>query len=79
MRGAARAWLIAAGAALLACACGQKGPLYLPDKGGTVVTSKPAARQTQPATPATAAPGAAAPPVLKPADKDKDQDQPPKP
>ncbi len=87
MSGAARAWLIAAGAALLTGACGQKGPLYLPDKGGTVVTSKPAATQARPATPATAAPAAAAPaaltpaapPALKPADKDKDQDQPPRP
>jgi len=39
--------------ALLSCsvlsgmaACGQKGPLYLPDKGGTVVT-KPAGNPTQ--------------------------------
>jgi predicted small lipoprotein YifL len=87
MRGAARAWLTAAGAALLTCACGQKGPLYLPDKGGTVVTRTPAATQAQPATPAGAAPAAAAPAAAtpaapqppKPADKDKDQDQPPKP
>jgi hypothetical protein len=86
MRGAARAWLTAAGAALLACACGQKGPLYLPDKGGTVVTSTPAATQAPPATPASAAPGSAAPAAATPAappapkpDKDKDQDQPPKP
>jgi predicted small lipoprotein YifL len=60
---------MAAGAALIACACGQKGPLYLPDKGGTVVTSTPA----QPTTPASATP--------KTGDKDKDpdQDQQPKP
>lgn len=62
MRDAAGVWLLAAGAALLVGGCGQKGPLYLPDKGGKVVTSAPAA------TPATAAP-------VKPADKDKDKDQ----
>jgi predicted small lipoprotein YifL len=69
VRGALRVWLMAAGAALIACACGQKGPLYLPDKGGTVVTSTPA----QPTTPASATP--------KTGDKDKDpdQDQQPKP
>jgi predicted small lipoprotein YifL len=30
--------------------CGQKGPLYLPDKGGEVVT-RPGGGQPQPATP----------------------------
>jgi len=74
MKGAARAWLPAAGAVLLVCGCGQKGPLYLPDKGGKVVTSPPAATAAQPAAPAPATPAAP-----KPADKDKDQDQPPKP
>ena len=84
MRDASRAGLTAAGAALLLCGCGQKGPLYLPDKGGKVVTSTPAATATQPAAPATAAPAAAAPAAttpatpatVKPADKDKNQDQP---
>ena len=71
-------WLIAAGAALLATSgCGQKGPLYLPDKGAAVVTSAPAAGQAKPAPPATAP--AAAPATPKPEDKDKDQDSPPKP
>lgn len=81
MRVALRAWLTAAGAALLVCGCGQKGPLYLPDKGGKVVTSTPAATPAQPAGPATAAPATAtptAPAAPKPA-ADKDQDQPPKP
>lgn len=32
------AWLLAAGAALAAAGCGQKGPLYLPDKNAAVVT-----------------------------------------
>ena len=70
MRQARRAWLTAAGAALVVGGCGQKGPLYLPDKGGKVVTSTPAATAAQPAAPATAA---------KPAGQDKDKDQPPKP
>jgi predicted small lipoprotein YifL len=74
-----RAWPLLALAALAAGACGQKGPLYLPDKGGRVVTSPPAASQPQPAAapPATAPP--AAPGTPKPTDRDKDQDsQPPK-
>jgi predicted small lipoprotein YifL len=66
-----RAWLLLALTALAAGGCGQKGPLYLPDKGGKVVTSAPAATPVQPAPPAEAPP--------KPTDKDKDQDsQPPK-
>jgi len=61
-----RGWLLLALAALAGGGCGQKGPLYLPDKGGKVVTSAPA--ETAPAAPAP-----------KPADKDKDQDQNPPP
>jgi predicted small lipoprotein YifL len=72
MRPAVRVWLVAAGAALIACACGQKGPLYLPDKGGKVVTSTPAAAPAQPGPPAQ-------PATPKPGDKDKDQEQLPKP
>ncbi len=45
-------------------ACGQKGPLYLPDKHAAVVTSAPA---PAPAPPAPAAP-------KKPTDKDADGD-----
>lgn len=78
MRNAAGVWLLAAGAMLLVSGCGQKGPLYLPDKGGKVVTSPPAAAaEPAPAAAPVAAP-AAAPPV-KPTDQDKDQEQPPKP
>ncbi len=77
-----RAWLLLAVATLAAGGCGQKGPLYLPDKVGKVVTSAPAAPQAHPtpATPATAPPAGAAPAVPstpKPADKDQDS-QPPK-
>ena len=31
--------------------CGQKGPLYLPEKGGAVVTSPPATAPAPPAAP----------------------------
>jgi predicted small lipoprotein YifL len=34
-----RAWLLPFLAALAAGGCGQKGPLYLPDKNAKVVTS----------------------------------------
>jgi predicted small lipoprotein YifL len=43
-------------AALVIAACGQKGPLYLPDKGGEVVTrpagATPGTPQQQPQQPA---------------------------
>jgi predicted small lipoprotein YifL len=69
-------------AALAALGCGQKGPLYLPDHNGSVVTRPAGASQdTQPATqqpspapqtdaapPGTAAPGAT--PPKKSTDKD---------
>jgi len=70
----------APGLTLLALAllggCGQKGPLYLPDKGGAVVTAPPAAPGAAPAqsaptpqdTPATAPP--------KKTDKDDDSKSP---
>ena len=68
-----RAWLLAALSALALGGCGQKGPLYLPDKGGKVVTRAPAAAEAQPPPPANEAP--AAPATPKPIDKDKDQEQ----
>jgi predicted small lipoprotein YifL len=65
-----RVWPLLILGALTAGGCGQKGPLYLPDKGGKVVTApSPAA-----APPADAA-IPAAPATPKPTDKDKDQDQ----
>ena len=62
-------FLVAAGATatLLLAGCGQKGPLYLPDKNAQVVTT-PAA-QSPPSTPATAAP-------QKPSDKNDDSQTP---
>ncbi|HXY96521.1 MAG TPA: lipoprotein [Steroidobacteraceae bacterium] len=61
-----RGWLLLALAAAAAGGCGQKGPLYLPDKGGKVVTSAPPANTS-------------ASPAPKPTDKDQDQDQNPPP
>jgi len=71
-RGSAARVLAAALFGLLA-GCGQKGPLYLPDKKPATVTP-PA---TAPATPApTAQPGAPATPKKSDSDKDSDT-QPP--
>ena len=73
------AWLIVAlSIALAAGGCGQKGPLYLPDKNAKVVATAPAASAT-PATPAGAQPATApAQPAPKPNDKDQDGQPPPK-
>ena len=68
---------LALGAALLVASCGQKGPLYLPDKSAPVITTpaqpspaQPAAPQASPAQAApdeaAPAPPAAAPPVAAP-------------
>jgi predicted small lipoprotein YifL len=45
--------------ALILAGCGQKGPLYLPDKGGQVVTSPAAAPASPPAQAPQSAPGEA--------------------
>ena len=88
-----RAGLLVLAAALVAAAgCGQKGPLYLPDKNAKVVTTPasaapapgagPAAQpQASPAAQPEATPPAqtTAPPVAKPHDKDQDESPPPKP
>ena len=57
-----------AGVLLLLAACGQKGPLYLPDKNPTVVPSAPASA----APPAPADPAA----TKKPSDPDEDTQSP---
>ena len=57
-----RTVLLAACSAALLLACGQKGPLTLPDKSAAVVTTPPAT-----ATPAT--------PAATPPDKTKDKDK----
>jgi len=70
----------APGLTLLALAllggCGQKGPLYLPDKGGAVVTAPPAAPCAAPgAAPAQSAPTPQDTPATAPPKKtDKDDD-----
>ena len=67
-------WLLIAAVALVAGGCGQKGPLYLPDKNAKVVTT-PAA-----AAPAPGTTQPAAPPKPKANDPDQDsQPQPPQP
>ena len=54
--------------------CGQKGPLYLPDKGGAVVRPPAAAPGATPA-PAQSAPGPQDSPATAPPKKtDKDDD-----
>ena len=54
-----RTAILAAGAALLATGCGQKGPLYLPDQNAAVVTA-PAA-EPEPAPPQPAPPNSPQP------------------
>lgn len=90
LRVAARA--LAASAALLLAGCGQKGPLYLPEKGGTVVTAPgqapppPPVPAGQPSTPSPApqpqsapeAPPAPASSPAPPKKSDTDEDQNPK-
>ena len=56
---------------LLLAGCGQKGPLYLPDKNAAVITSAPAATPTPPPPTPT--------PVTPPKKSgDQDEDTPPK-
>jgi predicted small lipoprotein YifL len=55
-RCACAAFGAAAALAALLSGCGQKGPLYLPDKNAAVVTAP-----AQPAPPATTAPATTAP------------------
>jgi predicted small lipoprotein YifL len=81
-----RAWLpVTLAMTLAAGGCGQKGPLYLPDKNAKVATAPAgsAIPATQPAPPVAtpaAAPAAApqTPPAPKPNDKDQDPQPPPK-
>ena len=59
------------GAVALLAGCGQKGPLYLPDKGGEVVT-RPGGGQAQQQAPQSPPPGTANPDSP---DKKKDPQQ----
>jgi predicted small lipoprotein YifL len=83
---AATCLLIVCGS-LVAAGCGQKGPLYLPDKNASVVTrpgganaaSPPAQTTPDNTTPSTPAPGEAAPQQTPqgatPKDKNDDDSQ----
>jgi predicted small lipoprotein YifL len=76
-RCACAAFGAAAALAALLSGCGQKGPLYLPDKNAAVVTAP-----TQPAPPATTAPAptpAAAPDTAAPPAQTPDQTKKPDP
>ena len=64
MRTYASVLLLAAASAALLAGCGQKGPLYLPEKSGAVVTT-PAA-PAAPATPTSAPPPGSATPAAPP-------------
>ncbi|HSY46397.1 MAG TPA: lipoprotein [Steroidobacteraceae bacterium] len=71
-RGARAALGVAAAFMTLLSGCGQKGPLYLPDKNAAVVTA--------PAQPATTTPPTTTPPATTPATPKKpDQDDSPSP
>ncbi len=62
--------LSALGAALLAAGCGQKGPLYLPDRNAPAVTApapQPSPGESAPASPAQA-------PAAQPKTTDKDNE-----
>jgi predicted small lipoprotein YifL len=62
--------LAALGAAsLLAAGCGQKGPLYLPDKNTRAVTTQPS--EAKPA-PTESAPAPVSPPAAQPKPTDGD-------
>jgi predicted small lipoprotein YifL len=73
-------WILTASAALAAAACGQKGPLYLPDHNGSVVT-RPAGTAPQPSpqgqTPQESAPQGSTDTTKQKTDKN-DGSQPPK-
>jgi predicted small lipoprotein YifL len=62
--------LMAAVAVALA-GCGQKGPLYLPDKGGEVVTRPGGGQAQQPAPPGTQTQPAGT--ATQPSDTDSEQ------
>ncbi len=57
--------------------CGQKGPLYLPDKGGEVVT-RPSGQAQQPAPQSQPAGTATQPSNTDTPDKKKDPQNPPR-
>ena len=76
------ALLLVPAAALVLAGCGLRGPLYLPEKSGAVVTA-PAATPTAPPAPSAptqaepAPPASAAPAPQKKTDEDQDSQSPP--
>ena len=79
-RGARTALGVAAALMTLLSGCGQKGPLYLPDKNAAIVTAPAQPATTPPATTPAAAPDTATPPATTPATPKKpDQDDSPSP
>jgi predicted small lipoprotein YifL len=62
-------WVLVVCGSVVAAGCGQKGPLYLPDKNASVVTRPAGSSNPAPAQPAPA-PGAS----QQPQDKDKSDD-----
>jgi predicted small lipoprotein YifL len=66
-------YLSALGAALLAAGCGQKGPLYLPDRKAPVVTAPATQPQPAPGESVPASPAHAPAAQPKPTDQ-KDED-----
>jgi predicted small lipoprotein YifL len=78
MRACAIARVIVLGALLAGAAgCGQKGPLYLPDKGGDVVTRPAGQTQQSPQSPETA-PQPSTQPQPNPTDSEKKNQTPPR-
>ena len=74
-------WVFIVAACVAAAGCGQKGPLYLPDKNAAVVTRPAGATTAAPAAQPAPAPspansGTAAPaPAKPPQDKNSDDSQ----
>jgi predicted small lipoprotein YifL len=62
-------WVLGVCGSVIVAGCGQKGPLYLPDKNASVVTRPAGSNSPAPAQPA-AAPGTS----QQPQDKDKSDD-----
>jgi predicted small lipoprotein YifL len=69
----AKSVAIAGAAAVLLAACGQKGPLYLPDQGGEVVTRPGGQTQSAPSSESAPQPSTETPPQTKPEEQKKQQ------
>ncbi|HEU4623359.1 MAG TPA: lipoprotein [Steroidobacteraceae bacterium] len=69
---------LASAAGLQLAACGQKGPLYLPDQGGEVVTRPGGQTQSTPSTETAPQPSTQTPPQTNPEEQKKDEQQTPR-